>query len=68
MLEVEGMGSAYMRIAFRVPASWDWSAPHTSHGIQEEVYLFLRNEMGENEESFLFRVHYVGVTDATASA
>ena len=27
-------------------------------GDEEEVYLFMNSEAGENEESFLFRIRY----------
>jgi hypothetical protein len=50
-LQVPPHGNAYLRL---------WFSGHSSPlGSTSEVYLFLNDENGQNEESFLFRIHYV---------
>ena len=47
-------GNAYLRLWFSGEA-----ARGRSGREEQEVYLFLNNEDGQNEECFLFRVRYV---------
>merc|ERR1712072_927199 len=46
-LEVPAMGSAHIRLRFRCPAPGAGTV---------EVYLFLNDDAGQNEESYLFQL------------
>jgi hypothetical protein len=51
IMDIGALGSTYLRLWF--------AAAKEGMGVRE-VYLFLNDEQGSNEESFLFRIHPVG--------
>ena len=48
VLEVAGQGNAYIKLYF--------AGARKGQGT-EEVYLFMNNDSGQSEETFLFRIH-----------
>ncbi len=63
MLEVTGYGTAYLRLAF-LPPNNNVTFNNTNSDStfpSSECYLFLNNEQGQSEESFLFRINYISV-------
>ena len=54
-LEVSPNGNSYLRLWF----SGDRDRGDAELGGHQDVYLFLNNDEGQNEESFLFQVKYI---------
>lgn len=54
LLEVAAQGNSYLRLWF----SGSGTNSRGRAGV-EDVYLFLNNDDGQNEESFQFRIRYV---------
>jgi hypothetical protein len=52
ILEVAPFGSAYLRLWFAGPAG-------SGDGEPREAFLFFADDLGQIEESFLFRIHTV---------
>jgi hypothetical protein len=53
-LEVAAHGNSYLRLWFNGSAK-----SSSGRGTLQDVYLFLNNDEGQNEECFLFRVKFV---------
>ena len=63
-LDVDASGSAYVRLVFN-PDPHSGGHPNASGGPMgggggvHDVYLFLNDESGQNEECFLFKVSWL---------
>lgn len=58
-MEVASLGTSYLRLAFYPPSTSELNDMSNDEDHTVDCYLFLNNEQGESEESFLFHLNYI---------